>query len=68
MSFKLSKSSRYKMLDGQSTPILGLGVYQSLSKGDVEKAVLAAISNGYKMIDTSAYYQSVSVDTTNAAG
>ncbi len=59
MSFKLSKSSRFKMLDGQSTPVLGLGVYQVLQEGEVEKAVMAAIRNGYKMIDTSAYYRYV---------
>lgn len=53
----LSKSSTYELSDGHTSPIIGLGLYQEYNKGDVERAVLAGIRNGYKKIDTSAIYQ-----------
>ena len=52
----LRKCSTYRLGDGQSSPIFGLGVYQAYRQGDVERAVLAGLQSGYKKIDTSAIY------------
>ena len=53
---ELSKSSTYTLGDGHTSPIIGLCVYQEYNEGDVEKAVLEGIRNGYKKIDTSPIY------------
>lgn len=42
--------------NGHKIPAIGLGTYQSQA-GEVEKAVIEAISLGYRHIDTAFYYQ-----------
>lgn len=42
--------------NGQKMPVLGLGTYQSQA-GDVERAVMEAISVGYRHIDTAFFYR-----------
>lgn len=41
--------------DGRPMPIIGLGVF-TLSDGDAEKAVLTALKEGYRLIDTAHIY------------
>ena len=53
----LSKTSTVQTRDGHTVPVLGLGVYQEIAKGEVQEAVLAAIKNGYRLLDTSPLYR-----------
>ena len=46
--------SRVTLNNGVEMPIFGLGVYKS--EGDTVPAVQAAIKNGYRLIDTAAFY------------
>ena len=45
-----------RLNSGYDMPIIGLGVY-TLNNEDTEKAVLAALQNGYRMIDTAHVYR-----------
>lgn len=53
-----SLSSRIKLNDGNEMPMFGLGMWQadSGSNGPAERAVVCALQNGYKMIDTATLY------------
>ena len=42
--------------DGHKMPLFGLGVYKALGD-DCTKAVKFALQNGYRMIDTAAFYE-----------
>ena len=52
-------NSTIKLNDGMEMPMFGLGVWQAKSgrDGPAEKAVICALQNGYKMIDTATLYQ-----------
>lgn len=52
-----SKTSTFKLLDGQSIPVFGLGVFQAQADGETEQAVLWALKHGYREIDTAALYK-----------
>lgn len=45
-----------KLNNGVSIPQLGLGVWQAQNGSEVEKAVIAALDAGYRLIDTAAIY------------
>jgi len=49
-------SSKVKLNNGVEMPWLGLGVFQASEGGEVENAVKAALKNGYRSIDTAAFY------------
>ena len=49
-------TSTTKLNNGVEMPWLGLGVFRSEEGTEVENAVLAALSNGYRSIDTAAIY------------
>ena len=51
-------SSTIKLKNGTEMPMFGLGVWQASSgrNGPAEKAVICALQNGYKMIDTATLY------------
>ena len=49
-------STRVKLNNGVKMPWLGLGVFESEEGAEVENAVLAALANGYRSIDTAAMY------------
>jgi len=50
-------SSKTKLNNGVEMPWLGLGVFRSEEGTEVENAVKAALTNGYRSIDTAAIYQ-----------
>ena len=52
-----SKTSTFKLLDGHSIPVFGLGVYLAKANGETEQAVLWALKHGYRLIDTAALYK-----------
>ena len=52
-----SKTSTFKLLDGHSIPVFGLGVYLAKANGETEQAVLWALKHGYRLIDTAAIYK-----------
>ena len=56
MAFKVASglSSKIKLNDGHMMPLFGLGVF---AVSDTEKAVLSAIKEGYRLIDTAEYYK-----------
>ena len=55
---ELSLSSRLPLLDGYRMPVMGLGVFQKeLVRGTTEQAVLWALQQGYRLIDTAALYK-----------
>lgn len=43
--------------DGKQMPVLGLGVYKSLGEGEVERAIVSAVNQGYRLIDTASVYK-----------
>ena len=53
-----SLSSTIKLKDGMEMPLFGLGMWQAEAgrNGPAEKAVVHALQNGYKMIDTATLY------------
>ena len=52
-----SKTSTFKLLDGHTIPVFGLGVYLAKANGETEQAVLWALKHGYRLIDTAALYK-----------
>ena len=42
--------------DGNKMPMFGLGVFEAKPGDETENAVIVALKNGYRMIDTAAYY------------
>lgn len=52
-------TSTYTTRDGHVIPVMGLGVYQVVEKGEAEEAVLEGFRRGYRKIDTAALYQLV---------
>ena len=52
-----SKTSTFKLLDGHTIPVFGLGVYLAKPNGETEQAVLWALKHGYRLIDTAASYK-----------
>lgn len=47
----------YQLLDGYAIPRIGLGTYTLWSQSDVDYAVDAALSSGYRLFDTANFYQ-----------
>ena len=43
--------------DGNQMPVLGLGVYKALGEGEVEQAIVTAVGQGYRLIDTASVYK-----------
>ena len=43
--------------DAHKMPMFGLGVWNNFTTGEALKATKFALQNGYRMIDTAAYYQ-----------
>lgn len=43
--------------DDNQIPVLGLGVYKAIGEGEVERAIAAAVENGYRLIDTASVYK-----------
>jgi diketogulonate reductase-like aldo/keto reductase len=55
----LNINSTIKLNDGYEMHLFGLGVYEAEGgeSGPAERAVLCALQNGYRMIDTAQYYR-----------
>ena len=53
----LSLESKKELNNGVLIPVLGLGVYQTRSGGETHDAVLQALHNGYRHIDTAKFYR-----------
>jgi len=45
-----------RLNDGNEIPIFGLGVYQTTPGPECKKAVMSALTFGYRHIDTAAIY------------
>ncbi len=56
MSSKLKIGSRVALSDGNSMPLLGLGVWDAKSGKETYDAVIHALSKGYRHIDTAELY------------
>ena len=56
MAGTLTIETRVPLSDGTTIPIFGLGCYLSDSQGEAEQACLHAIQDGYRLIDTAAFY------------
>ena len=55
----LNLESTIELNDGVAIPLFGLGMYE-MSLGETSvNAVKIALTNGYKLIDTAAYYKYV---------
>lgn len=52
-----SLTSTIALNDGNSIPVLGLGVYLAESDGEARQAVLWALQHGYRLIDTATFYR-----------
>lgn len=58
MASELSKNTKtYTLNDGSVIPAIGLGTWRSLDANQGYQAVLSALKNGYRHIDTAAIYQ-----------
>ena len=53
----LSINTKVKLNNEIKIPIIGLGTYQANPGKETENAVLYALENGYRHIDTAAYYR-----------
>lgn len=53
---KLNINSTVSLNNDVEMPVLGLGVYQISNGFDINKAVIAALEEGYRLIDTAAMY------------
>lgn len=51
-----SISDIYVLNNGNTMPVLGLGVYRSANGGEVESAIHTALECGYRLIDTASIY------------
>lgn len=49
-------NSRTKLNNGTSIPVIGLGVFRNPSGASTQNAVLSALNNGYRHIDTAKIY------------
>ena len=47
---------KIKLNNNVEMPVLGFGVFQVNDQDECERAVLEAISTGYRLIDTAAIY------------
>ena len=56
MNSQLSIDSRVTLIDGNSMPLLGLGVWDAKSGKETYDAVIHALETGYRHIDTSEMY------------
>ena len=56
MSSKLKIGSRVALSDGNSMPLIGLGVWDAKSGKETYDAVIHALSKGYRHIDTAEMY------------
>lgn len=50
------KGKTVSLANGVQMPLIGLGVYKSKEGAEVENAVLSALENGYRLIDTASFY------------
>ena len=41
----------------QKMPLLGLGVYKATEDNEAENAVISAVQNGYRLVDTASVYK-----------
>merc|ERR1712159_809558 len=57
MSTAASNNNRIALNDGNSIPVVGLGVFQSGPGQETYTAVLTALQNGYRHIDSAALYK-----------
>lgn len=48
---------KVKLNNGIEMPLLGFGVFQMTDAAECERAVIDAITTGYRLIDTAASYQ-----------
>ena len=48
--------------DGHKMPMFGLGTFESKTDEETENAVVSALKNGYRMVDTAAWYKYVSME------
>ncbi|CAE7035006.1 unnamed protein product [Symbiodinium sp. CCMP2456] len=53
---KFSPTAAFKLSDGHTMPVMGLGVYMSQPGAESYNAVKWAVETGYRMIDTAAVY------------
>lgn len=53
---KININSTVSLNNDVEMPVLGLGVYQISNGFDINKAVIAALEEGYRLIDTAAMY------------
>lgn len=52
----MASSSIVTLNDGNHMPVLGLGVYLAENGGEAKKAILFALQQGYRLIDTAKIY------------
>jgi len=57
MSETLSKNSLVQTCEGYRRPLFGLGVYDANCGGETEQAVLWALEEGYRLVDTAPLYK-----------
>lgn len=57
LNFMSIYGGTYQLLDGYAIPRIGLGTYTLWSQSDVDYAVDAALSSGYRLFDTANFYQ-----------
>lgn len=46
----------FQLLDGYKIPLFGLGTYELRRQSNVDKAINAALTYGYRLFDTANYY------------
>jgi diketogulonate reductase-like aldo/keto reductase len=55
--FSKVKGGAFKLHDGKLMPLVGLGTYGLFDQDQVDTAVDAALSEGYRLFDTAKFYR-----------
>ena len=61
----LNINSKIKLNNGAEIPVFGFGTYKLTGEREAKESVLAALEEGYRLIDTAQMYQNEDMEKLN---